>query len=132
MPALNELAKDADFYPATSFINTFVARNDVLQSNPLLVQRFVRVLKKAMDYRVANYDRSVELSAAFLGAPLESVRAVASTVKLLTSKELVDLTTNGTVDGWFNTFNDMFKAFGTIQTALPPSQYYEGKLFVEA
>ena len=132
VPGLNELANDEEFYPKTSFINTFVARNDVFQSNPDLVKRFVRVLKKAMDYRVANFDRSIELSAAFLGAPIDAIRTIAHTTKVLTSQQLVDLTKDGTVDGWLNTFNDMFKAFGTLQTALPPSQYYESKLFIDA
>ncbi len=132
VPDLRELAKDEDFYPATSFANTFVARNDMLQSNPDLVRRFVRVLKKAMDYRAANFDRSIELSAAFLGVSVEAVRAVASTVKLLTSADLVRMTNDGTVDGWFNTFNAMFKSFGTVPSPLPPSQYYEGKLFISA
>ena len=132
VPKLNELANDEEFYPGTSFINTFVAGNDTLQSNPDLVRRFVHVLKQAMDWRVANFDRSVELSADFLGVPVEAVRAVAVTVKLLTSAELTQMSKNGTVDGWLDTFNGMFKAFGAVENPLPPSQYYEAKLFTEA
>jgi NitT/TauT family transport system substrate-binding protein len=132
VPGLHELANDEEFYPGTSFINTFVARNDTLQSNPDLVRRFLRVLKRAMDWRVANFDRSVELSADFLGIPVEAVRAVAITTKLLTSAELIKLTSDGTVDGWFDSFNGLFKSFGTVASPLPPSQYYEGKLFVSA
>ncbi len=132
VPGLHELSADEDFYPKVSFPNTFVARDDTLRSNPDLVRRFVRVLKRAMDYRAANVDRSVELSAAMLGAPVESVRALARTVKLLTSSDLARLTNDGTVDGWFQTFNDMFRSFGTLKEALPPSQWYDGKLFVAA
>ena len=132
VPDLREFANDEEFYPGTSFINTFVARNDTLQSNPDLVRRFVRVLKRAMDYRVANFERSVALSATFLGAPPDAVMAVARTCKLLTSAELVGLTNDGTVDGWLAKFNDMFKAFGTLPNPLPPAQFYEGKLFVSA
>ena len=132
VPGLHELSAAQDFYPKTSFPNTFVARDDMLKANPDLVRRFVRVLKRAMDWRAANFDRSVELSAAMLGAPVDSVRALAQTVKLLTSAELVKLTQDGTVEGWFQNFNDMFKSFGTLKEALPPSQWYEGKLFVAA
>ena len=132
LPNLRELANDEEFYPGTSFINTFIGRNDLLASDPSLVTRFVRVLKRAMDFRVANFDRSVELAAAFLDQPLESVRTIARTTKLLTSGELVELTNDGTVDRWLGQFNEMFKAFGTLTTALPPSEYYEGKLFVSA
>ena len=85
-----------------------------------------------MDYRVANFDRSVELSANFLGVPRDTVMTLAKTVKLLTSQELVQLTQDGTVDGWFANFNEMFKSFGKLQNPLPPSQYYEGKMFIAA
>ncbi len=132
VPDLKELAADQDFYPGTSFPNTFVVRNEILQSDPELVTKFQRVLKKAMDYRVANFERSIELSAAFLGAPIDAVRTLAKTVKLLTSAELVQQTNDGTVDGWFARLNDMFKEFGTLPNPLPPSQFYEGKLFVAA
>ena len=132
IPDLHELANDEDFYPGTSFCNTFVARNDMMQRNPDMVRRFVRVLKRSMDWRVANFDRSVELSAAFLGIPVDAVRSVAVTTKLLTSADLVKLTNDGTVDGWFQSFNDLFKSFGTVPSPLPPSEYYEGKLFVSA
>ena len=132
VPGLHELSADEDFYPKISFPNTFVARDDTLKSNPELVRRFVRVLKRAMDYRAANVERSVELSAAMLGAPVDSVRALAQTVKLLKSAELEKLTQDGTVDGWFQNFNDMFKSFGTLKEALPPSQWYDSKMFVSA
>ncbi len=127
-----EFANDEEFYPGTSFINTFVARNDTLRSNPDLVRRFVRVLKRAMDYRAANFERSVALSATFLDAPPDAVMAVAKTCKLLTSADLVRFTNDGTVDGWLAKFNAMFKAFGTLPDPLPPSQFYEGKLFASA
>jgi NitT/TauT family transport system substrate-binding protein len=132
VPDMTELSKDEDFYPKTSFTNTFIARNEAIQSDPQLVTRFVRVIKKAMDYRAANFDRSVELSAAFLGVPREAVMTIAKTTKLLTSQELIQLTQNGTVDGWFENFNAMFKSFGTVTNPLPPSQWYEGKMFVSA
>jgi len=132
VPGVVELSKDEDFYPKTSFTNAFIARNDTVANDPQLVMRFIRVLKRAMDYRVANFDRSVELSATFLGVPRDAVMTIAKTVKLLTSQELVHLTEDGTVDGWFSNFNELFHAFGKLPNPLPPSQYYEGKMFVAA
>jgi NitT/TauT family transport system substrate-binding protein len=132
VPNVVELSKDEDFYPGTSFINTFIARNDTVEKNPELVTRFVRVIKRAMDYRIANFDRSVELSAAFLGMSQDAVMTLAKTVKLLSSADLVKLTQDGTADGWFAKFNEMFTVFGKLHDALPPSAYYEGKMFVAA
>jgi NitT/TauT family transport system substrate-binding protein len=126
VPKLREFADDQEFYPKFSFPNTFIARNDMVKSNPDLVTRF------AMDYRVANFDRSVDLSAAFLGVPRDAEMTIAKTTKLMTSTELVKLTDDGTVDGWLSGFNTMFKEFGKLQNPLPPSEYYTSKLFVSA
>ena len=104
----------------------------MVRDNPELVKAYLRVLKKAMDYRAANLDRSVELTAAFLGVPAGPLANVAKSLKLLTSAELVAMTQDGTVNKWLTKFNAMFKEFGTAPNPLPPEQYYEGALFVSA
>ena len=132
VPGLHELSADEDFYPKISFPNTFVARDDTLKNNPELVTPLRARAQAGDGLPRRQRRRSVELSATMLGAPLDSVRALAQTVKLLTSADLVHLTQDGTVDGWFQNFNDMFKAFGTLKEALPPSDWYDSKLFVAA
>ncbi|MDE1994135.1 MAG: aliphatic sulfonate ABC transporter substrate-binding protein [Rhizobiaceae bacterium] len=132
VPDLNELAANKDFYPQTSFINTYIARNEIVQENPKLVVSFLKVMKKAMDYRAANLDRSIQLTTAFLKAPADATDKVARSRKLLTSGELNKFNDDGTVEKWLTEFNDMFKAFGTVKDPLPPSQYYEAKLFASA
>jgi NitT/TauT family transport system substrate-binding protein len=132
VPDLKELASNQDFYPGTSFVNAYVARNEVVRDNPQLVTGFLRVIKKATDYRAANLDRSIDLTVAFLGAPLPVTRDVARSRKLLTSKELEKFTEDGTVIGWLEVFNRMFKEFGTVQNPLPAAQYYEAKLYAGA
>ncbi|WP_105429734.1 aliphatic sulfonate ABC transporter substrate-binding protein [Neorhizobium sp. T6_25] len=132
VPDMKELASNQDFYPQTSFINTFVARNEIVQQNPDLVRKFLRVMKKAMDYRVANLDRSIQITTAFLNAPVEVTEKVARSRKMLTSKELDAFTKDGTVNKWLTEFNKMFQEFGTIKEPLPPAQFYTGELFTSA
>ncbi len=132
VPDMKELAANKDFYPATSFINTFVARNEVVQENPKLVKSFLKVMKKAMDYRVANLDRSIELTTAFMQAPAEATAKVAKSRKMLTSAELDKFTSDGTVNKWLAEFNTMFKEFGTVKEPLAPEKYFDGKMFVDA
>jgi NitT/TauT family transport system substrate-binding protein len=50
----------------------------------------------------------------------------------MTSAELVKLTKDGTVNGWFSTMNELFKTFGKFDTALDPKDYYLGDMYVEA
>jgi NitT/TauT family transport system substrate-binding protein len=132
MPNLVELSKSADFYPAYSFPNVFVARNETVEGDAALVTRFVRVMKKAMDYRVADIPRAVRITAKFLGVEPDALTSSADTNKLLSSQELVKLTEDGTADKWFEGLNGMFKSFGTLPDPLPPARFYEGKAFVAA
>ncbi len=132
VPDMKELASNQDFYPQTSFINTFVARNEIVEQNPELVKKFLRVMKKAMDYRAANLDRSIEITTAFITAPADATEKVARSRKILTSKELDAFTKDGTVNKWLSDFNKMFAEFGTVKDPLPPEQYFTSDLFVNA
>lgn len=132
VPDLNELVSNKDFYPQTSFINTFVARNEIVSSNPELVTKFLRVMKKALDYRQANLDRSIEITTAFLNAPADITANVARSRKLLTSAELDAFTKDGTINKWLSDFNKLFKAFGTVKDPLAPESFYTAELFLKA
>ncbi|SCM76079.1 conserved exported hypothetical protein [uncultured Pleomorphomonas sp.] len=132
VPDLKELAASQDFYPAHSFINAFVARNEIVETNPEVVKTFLRVIKKAIDYRAANLERSIELTTAFLNAPAAATANVAHSRKLLTSQELDALTKDGTVNGWLDDFNKIFVEFGKVEKPLPPAEYYTADLFTGA
>jgi NitT/TauT family transport system substrate-binding protein len=131
-PDLKELASDKDFYPETSFINALVARNETVEQNPDLARSFLRVMKKAMDYRVANLDRAIALTVALTQSPAEATAQVARSRKLLTSAELATFTKDGSVARWLTNFNNMFVAFGTVKTPLPPEKYFDAGLFLSA
>lgn len=132
VPDMKELASNEDFYPQTSFINTFVARNEIVEQNPDVVKKFLRVMKKAMDYRVANLDHSIELTTSFLNAPKEVTEKVARSRKMLTSQELDTFTKDGTVNKWLTDFNKMFQDFGTVKDPLSPEKYFTADLFTTA
>lgn len=132
VPGMKELATNKDFYPDTSFINTFVARNEVVEQNPALVKSFLKVMKKAMDYRIQNFDRSVELTIAYLKAPADATTNVAKSRKLLSAADLDKFTQDGSVNRWLTQFNQLFVDFGTIKDPLSPEKYFDQKLFLEA
>ncbi|MBS9722069.1 aliphatic sulfonate ABC transporter substrate-binding protein [Tianweitania sp. BSSL-BM11] len=132
VPEMKELAANADFYPDTSFINTLVARNEVVDQDPEKVKKFLSVMKKAIDWRAANLDESIELTTAYLNAPKEAVENVARSRKLLTSQELETFTKDGTVESWLDQFNKMFVEFGQLKEAMPPKEFYTADLFLSA
>ena len=61
---------------------------------------FDRVIKRTIDYRAANLERTIDLTVAFLHAPADAIAAVAGSPLLLTSAQLEGFTRDGTVDRW--------------------------------
>ncbi|MEX6506758.1 aliphatic sulfonate ABC transporter substrate-binding protein [Jiella sp. M17.18] len=132
VPKLNELAANKDFFPETSFINTLVARNEVVAQDPEKVKKFLSVMKKALDWRINNLDKAIDLTVAFTNAPKDIVANVAHSRKMLTSAELEKYTKDGTVDHWLQQFNDMFVTFGQLKSPEPPKKIYTADLFLSA
>ena len=130
VPDLVELAGDEDFYPKTTFPSAFVARNEVVEKKPELVKQMIRVIKDAEDWRAAHPKESITITSELLGIPEAQLGEEAKQGKLLTTAELIKLTKDGTVDGWFRTLNDMFKTFGRLDNPLDPKEYYMGDLYV--
>lgn len=132
VPDLVELAKNDDFYPATTFPSVFIARNDLIEGNPDLVKRVTSAIKEAQDFRAANQEKSIEITAKLLGIPADQLKTEAGYGRFMTSAELVKLTRDGTVNGWFKTMNELFKTFGKFDTSLDPKDYYLGDQYIAA
>ncbi|QDC00733.1 aliphatic sulfonate ABC transporter substrate-binding protein [Mesorhizobium sp. 8] len=132
VPDLVELAKNKDFYPQNTFPSAFIARNELVESNPDLVKKVIGAIKEAADYRAANQDKAIETTSKLLGIPADQLKTEAGYGNFMTSAELVKLTKDGTVNGWFSTMNELFKTFGKFDTALDPKDYYLGDMYVEA
>ncbi|TGR29270.1 aliphatic sulfonate ABC transporter substrate-binding protein [Mesorhizobium sp. M8A.F.Ca.ET.202.01.1.1] len=132
VPDLVELAKNDDFYPQTTFPSVFIARNDLVEGNPDLVKNVVRAIKDAQDFRAANQDKAVEITSKLLGIPADRLTTEAGYGRFMTSAELIKLTKDGSVNGWFATMNDLFKTFGKLETSLDPKDYYLGDQYISA
>lgn len=132
VPDLVEIAKNDDFYPATTFPSVFIARNDLVEKNPDLVKKVIGAIKEAQDYRAAHLDEAVDITAKQLGIPADQLKTEAGYGKLMTSAEVAKLTKDGTVAGWFRAMNELFKTFGKFDTALDPKDYYMADLYLQA
>ena len=132
VPDLVELAKNKDFYPQNTFPSAFITRNDLVESNPDLVKRMIGAIKEAADWRAANQDKAIEITSKLLGIPADQLKTEAGYGNFMTSDELVKLTKDGTVNGWFSTMNELFKTFGKFDKSLDPKDYYLGDMYVEA
>ena len=132
IPDLTELAKNSDFESQVSFPTAFVAGNDVVSGEKGKTEKTIAVLREAMEYRSANPDKSIELTAKMLSVPAEQVKEDAANVKVLSVAELDTMTKNGTVDKWLDGMADYFVQAGKLKTKGDPKTYYTGDLFTAA
>ncbi|MES0884515.1 aliphatic sulfonate ABC transporter substrate-binding protein [Roseibium sp. SCP14] len=128
VPDLVELAGNDEFFPEISFPSVFVVRNE-FAGNEDTVMKVNAVIKEALDFRHANPDQAVEITAKFLGVPVDPLAVEAGKGKLLTSAELEQLTKDGFVDAWLANLANMYATFGKIEEPLDPKEYYLGELF---
>lgn len=128
VPDLNELAANNDFFPDIAFPSSFIV-GDAMSANTAVIKKVIAVIKDATDFRGANLDEAVAITAKFLGVPAEPLKAEAVKAKLPTSKELEQMTRDGKVGAWFDTLAGLYVDFGRIKDPLPASKFYLGALY---
>jgi NitT/TauT family transport system substrate-binding protein len=128
-PGLVELAKDSDFEGQFSFPTAFVASNDAVEKKKDTVTKVVAVLREAMDYRAANPDKTIELTAALLKQPVDAVKADAANSKMLDSKTLDAYTADGTITKWLSALGGYFVDAKKLPSNPDPKTYYLGDVF---
>ncbi|NDY93802.1 aliphatic sulfonate ABC transporter substrate-binding protein [Ideonella livida] len=131
LPALTELFSSKELYPAYTFPTAYIARNDVVEGDPRLVEAMTRVIKEALDWRAANLKEAVALTAALLKAPAEVLEDEVALCRYPTSEELSRLTRDGTVGGWLKGMNTLFKDMGRVPEVVSPDSYYLGARFAD-
>jgi NitT/TauT family transport system substrate-binding protein len=132
VPDLVELTKNSDFASQVSFPTAFVAGNDVVAKQQDKTKKVLAVLREAMEFRSANPDETVKLTAKMLSVPPDQVQADAGNVKILSVKDLDAMTKDGTIDKWLSGMDDYFVQAGKLKQPGDPKTYYTGDLFMAA
>ncbi|RSN71587.1 MULTISPECIES: aliphatic sulfonate ABC transporter substrate-binding protein [Actinomadura] len=132
VPDLAELAKNSDFEAEMAFPTAFVAGNEVVSGEKDKTTKLLAALREAMEYRTANMDESIELTAEMLDMPVDQVKADAANVKVLSAEELDTMTGDGTIDKWLTTMTRYFVDTGKLDSPVDPKTFYTGDLFTAA
>lgn len=127
---MHELASNDEFFPDIAFPSSFIV-SDEMSANSEVITKANAVIKEAIDWRRDNLDASVAITAKFLGVPEEPLLVESKLAKLPSSAELEQLTRDGKVDNWFDTLAGLYTTFGKIETPLPASEFYLGRLYAQ-
>lgn len=132
VPDLEILAENEDFADDVAFPSAFVANPTFTEENPEATEAVLAVLRDAMDFRAANLDETVEITAAMLKGDPDAFASDAANAKYLTSAELDGFTDDGSVATWLTSLNEYFVSAGKLEDATDASTYYLGEQFVSA
>ncbi|MCD0448950.1 aliphatic sulfonate ABC transporter substrate-binding protein [Actinocorallia sp. API 0066] len=127
VPDLVELAKNADF--DLSFPSAYVTGADTAQKDPELVEKVVKVLQEASDYRSAHPAETVRATAAFLKLPEAQVTADQKNSQPLSTADVTAKTADGSVDSWLKGMSQLFVGAGKLKEVPEPSTYYLGDVY---
>ncbi|MGN9847465.1 aliphatic sulfonate ABC transporter substrate-binding protein [Nonomuraea sp. H19] len=129
---LVELTKSEDFYPQISFPSSFVARNEIVKNDPATTTKVLKVIQEADNWIAAHAPEAEQLTATFLKAPAEQFKGASAVTKILSTSELVKLTGDGTVGGWYKNLADIFVDMGKLTQSPDPNTYFTADLYKSA
>jgi NitT/TauT family transport system substrate-binding protein len=132
VPDLVELAKNSDFVDTVAFPTAFVAGNDVVENQPEMLDRVLKALRDAIAYRAANLDDAIQLTADFNALEVSQVEGDVANVQVLSLEEIDAYTADGTVNTWLSGMVDYFVGAGKLDSAVDPTEFYTGDLFLKA
>ena len=133
VPDLVELAQNSDFSDVMQFPNVMITGKDYPAENEETTLKVLRVLRAAMDFRVENLDKTIELTAAMIDSDAEAVATDANNAQYFSAGELDSLIAEGTVETWLQSMNDYFDENGKVEgDPVAPADYYTFELFTKA
>jgi NitT/TauT family transport system substrate-binding protein len=132
VPGTVTVADNRDFYPEDVFFGSWVVRNEVLENEPELVKRFLEVFQQATDYRKANVDETVELTAAYTKGNAEQLAAQAKVTQYLSTDDIAKANESGDAYRWMNGLQEIFVASGRLEQAADPEEFFDQASFATA
>lgn len=129
-----KLVDASAYYPKAAIVGGWAARNDYYDKNRETCRKIIRGWQEANDYLIGP--KSDEAVAAlqksqYPQVPLADFREQFKASRYFTSTEWRKLYADGTVTNWLQQVSDFFVKFGKIQNAVPASQYFDPKLYLD-
>lgn len=133
VPDLVEIAQNSDFADVMQFPNVMVTGANYAEENEETTLKVLKVLRSAMDFRVDEADKTIELTATMIEVDPKAAAADAANAKYYKASELDALVEDGTIETWLEAMNGYFEDNGKIEgETVAPSDYFTFDLFTKA
>ncbi|AOB31445.1 ABC transporter substrate-binding protein [Bordetella sp. H567] len=133
VPSAKMLVDASAYYPDAAIVGGWAARNDFYANSKDVLTRIIQTWVQANDYLVAHPDEALDLlqKKYYANVPLADIKEQYKAQKMFTSGQWVKLYQDGTVTKWLQQVTDFFVDFASIPNAVPASQYFDPKLYLE-
>ncbi len=125
------LAQNTDF-PDVSFLGAWVASNPAVEEKPEAITRFLMAYADANDFRVENFEETLEISSAFTGVPMDSTRAQGEVSEWYSSDDILARDQDGTTATLFEGFEAVFVTTGRMEAVNPADSFINFDLWADA
>lgn len=126
------LATNKDFMPEYTFPQSWVANPNVLEKDEDLVIRFIKAWNKANDYRIANLDEAVKLTADFTQVPEDSLKVQLDTTEWLKSTDIKAKYEDGSIYSWYENLEKLFVETGKMTEVVDPKEFVVGDVYLKS
>ncbi len=132
MPNVDLVLTSKNLYPKFTFPQGWLANKEFMKKNPQAVRSFLRAIMRANNDRVKASDFLVPITSKFSEIPVDLLQQDLSAMTVLSTPQLRKAFSNGTVEKWLNTLNELFVDIGRLKGPIPTAQYLDKSFFLDA
>jgi NitT/TauT family transport system substrate-binding protein len=133
VPGARKLVDASAYYPEAAIVAGWAAGNDYHARNRDVLARVIRAWAEGNDMLIGKTDESLEILQKnyYQQVPLPDLKEQFAGEKVFPTKEWAKLYADGTVTKWLQQVTDFYVAFANIQNAVPASQYFDPKTYLD-
>ncbi|MBK0392720.1 ABC transporter substrate-binding protein [Ramlibacter algicola] len=133
VPNATKLVDASAFFPQAAIMGGWAARNDYYDKNQDTIKKIIAGWAEANALITSKPDEAAEMlqKAQYQDVPLADFKEQFKASKYFTNAEWRTRYQDGTVTKWLQQVTDFFVSTGGIQNAVPASQYFDAKPFME-
>lgn len=132
LPNADIVLSSKQLYPEFIFPQGWLANKNFVQKNPKTVQAFLRAIMRANNVRIKDSEQWIPMTSKFTEIPPDLLRKDLPGITILPTTKLVEAFSDGTIEKWMNSLNEIFIDVGRLKNPIPASQYLDKSLFLEA
>ncbi len=133
VPTAKMLGDASAHYPDAAITGGWAAANEFYEKNPDTLKRIISTWVEANDHMITNTVSALELiqKKYYPNVPLSDIKEQYQAQMMFRSQKWASMYKDGTVTRWLQQVTDFFVDFASIPNAVPASQYFDPKLYLD-